>query len=195
MNFLLIGDSKLKILLDESEMLKYRLNSVNAESCDSGFRRNFFKILEQAKEAVGFDVGGDKVLIQFYPLQDGGCEVFVTKLGLLSDASAKMVSRSEKITMLSKRVGLYSFESLDDVIAVCKTISDRSKKEPPRSDLYSAGGRFFLTIDEYGKGGETMEFPFIIEYGTALPRELVPYISEHAELVIKENAVKGSSEL
>ena len=195
MEFLLIGDSKLKILLDDGEMKRYKLDSVYAETCDSGFRRSFWKILEKAKEAVGFDPGGDKVLIQFYPIQNGGCEVFVTKLGLLSDASARMVSRSNKVTMLSRKIGIYSFGTLDDVIAVCRIISLRSERELPRSDLYCEEGRFYLAIDEYGRGGESMEFPFVIEYGSAVPRELSSYILEHGELLAKDNAVKKFSEL
>ncbi len=195
MEFLLVGDSKLKILLDDAEMKKYKLDSVYADACDSSFRRSFWKILEKAKEAVGFDPGGDKVLIQFYPMQSGGCEVFVTKLGLLSDASARMVSRSDKITMLSRKTGLYSFALLDDAVSVCRMISEKSRGELPMSDAYYCNGRFYLAIDEYGRGGETMEFPFIVEYGSAVPKELAPCVFEHAELLAKENAVKRLSEL
>ena len=195
MEFLLVGDSKLKILLDDNELKKYKLDSACADACDSGFRRSFWKILERAKESTGFDVGGDKILIQFYPLKDGGCEFFVTKLGLLSDASARMVSRSDKITMLRRGRGLYSFSTLEDVIAVSKIISEKAEGVLPESDLFFDGGHFFLAIDEYGKGGDSMEFPFIIEYGSAVPHDVAYHVFEHAELNIKENAVKRLSEL
>ena len=192
---LLIGDSKLKIVLDKEEMEKYKLATVSAETCDSGFRRSFWKLLERAKEEVDFDTGGDKILIQFYPLQDGGCEIFVTKLGLLSDASARMVARSDKVTLLSRNVGIYAFSSLDDAVSVCRLISKIAGESTPISDLYQESGRFYLSIDEYGKGGEAMEFPFISEYGSSVSEDALPYLFEHAGLLAKENAVKRLSEI
>ena len=193
--FLRIGDSKLKILLDDGEMKKYKLESVYADACDSGFRRSFWKILERAKEECGFDPEGDKVLIQFYPIGGGGCEVFVTKLGLLSDASARMVSRSDKVTMLSKKRSVYSFERLEDVVSVCRIISGKGLADNLSADVYHNDGRYYLAIDEYGRGGEAMEFPFIVEFGSAVSRELSTYVFEHAEPVIKRDAVKRLSEL
>ena len=190
--FLLVGDSKLKMLLSESEMKEYKLGAGDAESCGSGFRRSFFKILEIAKAEVGFDVGGDKVLIQFYPMQ-GACEIFVTKLGLLSDASARVVARSDKITMLSRKRGVYFFEDAPALAKVCALIAERCDGVLPDCDAYSDGSHYFLSIDEYGRGGEVMEFPFIIEYGTALSREFDAYISEHTSLLAKGDAVKRFS--
>ena len=195
MEFLLIGDSKLKILMDAGEMKSYKLDSVYADSCDSGFRRSFFRILERAKEKVGFDVGGDKVLIQFYPIEGGGCEIFVTKLGLLSDASARVVSRSDKVTMLSRKRGIYAFSELDDVKRACRMIGEKCRGETPLCDAFFDGHRYYLSIDEYGKGGEAMEFPFIIEYGASLPSELGSFVSEHIDVIAKGDAVKRFSDI
>lgn len=43
-------------------------------------RKIIRELFEKAKQEVDFDVGHDKVYIQLYPKQDGGCELFIIKL-------------------------------------------------------------------------------------------------------------------
>ena len=181
MEFLLIGDSKIKIVLNKEEAEKYRLDNASPDVSGPSARRIFWRILEQARLKVGFDPAGDKVLIQLYPLKNGGCEMFVTKLGILSESSARLVSKSDRIAMLSKKRSLYSFDNLEDVIAAARAVLSRSSEISPKSDVYTDGERYFLSIDEYGKGGEAVEFPCILEFGTAVTAELSTYISEHAD--------------
>ena len=193
MEFLLIGDSKLKIVLNEEEINRYKLHFSCTDGCSSGFRRSFWKILEEAKSRVGFDPEGDKILIQLYPTKDGGTEIFVTKLGILSDASARTVSRSDRVTLLSHKRGLYALDSLEDVGRVAREAVRRLDGELPESDLFYDGVRYYLSVDEYGKGGEVMEFPFILEFASSVSGELYSYISEHAEMIAKGDAVKRFS--
>ena len=45
--------------------------------------------LEESLELVkrcGFDAVGERVFVQYYPEKHGGCEMFVTKIGLLDDS-------------------------------------------------------------------------------------------------------------
>ena len=191
MEFLLIGDSKLKILMDAVEMKSYKLDSVYADSCDSGFRRSFFRILERAKEKVGFDVGGDKVLIQFYKTGKGGCEIFVTKLGLLSPSAAKLISKSERITLLDKGMSFYSFASESDLIAAAKALKNNPSGLVPRGDMYvSDEGEVFLGLEEIASGGYSAEFPIILEFGHRLPDEAEIYVREHCKRKIAESAIE-----
>ena len=90
MEFLLIGESKIKIVLNRKEAERYHLDTSTPDVSGPGARRIFWSILEEAKREVGFDPAGDKVLIQLYPLKGGGCEIFVTKLGILSESSARL---------------------------------------------------------------------------------------------------------
>lgn len=190
MEFLLIGDSKIKIVLDREETEKYHLDSSSPDVSGPNARRILWHILEQAKSQVGFDPAGDKVLIQLYPLKNGGCEMFVTKLGILSESSARLVSKSDRIAMVSKKRSLYSFDSIDDLIAAARAVSFCSDGTPSASDVYTDGRRYFLSIDEYGKGGEPVEFPCILEFGTAVTAELSIYISEHADLLTDGDGIE-----
>ena len=180
MDFLLIGESKIKIVLSPDEAERYKLDSSSPDLSGAGARRTFWRILDMARSEVGFDPAGDKVLIQLYPLNGGGCEIFVTKLGILSEASAKTVCRSDRIAMLSKRRSIYSFDGPDEIISAARAIRSHSADTLPESDVYTDGRRYFLSVDEYGKGGEPLEFPCILEFGTALAADLFDYICEHA---------------
>ncbi|MBR5143746.1 MAG: adaptor protein MecA [Clostridia bacterium] len=181
MEFLLIGESKIKIVLNKDDTEKYRLDTASADVSGPSARRIFWRILEDAKREVGFDPAGDKVLIQIYPLKSGGCELFVNKLGILSESSARLVSKSDKVAMLSKKQTLYSFDCLDDIISAARAIKNVSGSISPYSDVYTEDGRYYLAIEEYGKGGEPVEFPCILEFGTGVTADLSIYISEHAD--------------
>ncbi len=195
MEFLLIGDSKIKIVLNADEAEGQGLNTSAPDISGPAARRAFWRILDRAKAEVGFDPAGDKVLIQLYPIKNGGCEIFVTKLGLLSDSSARMVSKSDRVAMLSKKRSLYSFEELSDIIGASCAVCSLAKGLSPGSDVYTDGTRYFLAIEEYGKGGEPVEFPCILEFGTPLAPELSTYICEHTTCLTEGDGIEQFSKL
>ena len=181
MEFLLIGESKIKIVLSSEEAKDQGLDTTSADVSGPVARRVFWRILDMAKAEVGFDPKGDKVLIQLYPLASGGCELFVTKLGILSESSARLVSKSDRIAMLSKSRSLYSFDDLNDIIGASRAVKSITGELSPKSDVYVDGEKYYLSIEEYGKGGEPVEFPCILEFGMGLTAELSSYIYEHAD--------------
>ena len=181
MEFLLIGESKIKIVLSSEETKDQGLDTTSADVSGPVARRIFWRILDMAKAEVGFDPKGDKVLIQLYPLASGGCELFVTKLGILSESSARLVSKSDRIAMLSKSRSLYSFDDLNDIIGASRAVKSITGELSPKSDVYVDGEKYYLSIEEYGKGGEPVEFPCILEFGMGLTAELSSYIYEHAD--------------
>ena len=190
MEFLFIGDSKLKIVMSEADMRSYKLDA-GADYSSSVYRRAFWRVLERAKAEVGFDPDGDKVLIQFYPVKSGGCEVFVTKLGLLSKESARCVCRSDKVAMLSHGKSFYRFESYSDLTRFALAMKGASDTYPG-SDIYiSDAGHYFLAIEEYKKGGEPTEFPFILEFSDLLTADFSYYITEHCRLLTEGNAIEA----
>ena len=195
MEFLLIGESKIKIVLNDEEARKYKLDTTSSDVGGPGARRAFWQILDIARAEVGFDPAGDKVLIQMYPVNTGGCEIFVTKLGILPDSSARLVSKSNRIAMLSKKKSLYAFDSVEDLISASVAIRSRSDGIYPKSDVYEAGDKYYLLIEEYGKGGEPMEFPCILEFGAGLAADIGSYISEHATRLTDGNGIEIFSTL
>ena len=195
MEFLLIGESKIKIVLSRAEAESYGLSGVSADAGSHGARRAFWRVLDRARAEVGFDPAGDKVLIQLYPTADSGCEIFVTKLGILSESSARLVSKSDRIAMLSKKRSIYAFDTLDDIIAAAVAVKAQVGTLSPVSDVYTDGTRYYLSVEEYGKGGEPVEFPCILEFAAQVTAELSSYISEHADRLTDGDGIERFSTL
>ena len=174
--FLVINDSKLKIIMTPEDAARYDFSTASADYDSPDTRRLFWRILDEAGEAVGFDPKGDKVLIQFYPSKDGGCEIFVTKLGVLSASAARLVTKSENVTMLSRTRSLYRFESSSDLERAMRIIFKTSR---PTGEAYEAeNGICFLSIEERG-GADPSEYPCINEFATKCEPELLYYVREH----------------
>ena len=188
-----IGESKLKIVASEEEMKTYKLENCTSGDGGASIRRSFWRILDMAKAEVGFDPAGDKLLIQFYPIKSGGCEIFVTKLGILPESSARMVSRSTRISMLSRTKSFYAFSSPDYLACAARAIKALAGDIKIVSEAYFAHDRYYLAIEEYGKGGEPMEFPCILEFGEGLAANFGAYISEHATRLTDGDAVEKFS--
>ncbi len=190
MEFLALGDSKLKIVMTDKDMKEYKLDTASDYS-SSGYKRAFWQVLDRAKREIGFDTAGDKVLIQFYPLKSGGCEVFVTKLGILSAESARLVSRSDRVTMLSRSKSFYAFESIADMKRFHGAIEKRLSAPYPTADVYITDGELsYLSVEEHIKGGETCEFPEILEFSTRLAADLEFFITEHLCRVTNGDALE-----
>ncbi len=170
--------------MSEEEVRDFGLEGeYSSPSC----RRAFWRVLALAEGEVGFRTEGDKLLIQFYPLKIGGCEVFVTKLGLLSKDCARMVTDSERVTTIAHRRAYYAFDSLDEVRAFALSM----KPPYPKADLYSADSAVcYLAVEEYTKGGETVEFPPILEFSRQLTADLEYFITEHLSLIYEGNAIE-----
>lgn len=194
MEFLVIGESKLKIVMSADDMETFNLNG-GADCSSPEYRRAFWRVLDLAKKEVGFDPGGEKILIQFYPIRLGGCEIFVTKLGILSRESARVVADSERVTMLAKTKNCYAFDTPDDLRNFLSAIESSRSSVYPSADLYrSTSARQYLIVEEYTKGGEIAEFPDVLEFATVLNSDLEYFITEHFELVAKDvqiNALPG----
>lgn len=81
----MISDSKLKIMLTSDDMKEYSLDCSTLDYENTETRRAFWSILDEAKHRTGFDAASEKVFVQVYPSRAGGCEMYVTKLGIFSD--------------------------------------------------------------------------------------------------------------
>ena len=85
MEYLIISESKLKVTLDLDELEQRSLEASALDYSDPDAKKLFGDILYAAKEELGFDTSGYRVLLQLYPSRDGGCELFITKLSALEN--------------------------------------------------------------------------------------------------------------
>ena len=80
MEWIRIGDNKLKIMLSAQDARHYALNIDGSDQAPHTSGNSIRGILSDLLAETGFDAGEDKMYIQLYPSKDGGCELFITKI-------------------------------------------------------------------------------------------------------------------
>ena len=201
MELILINENKLKITLSECDMKQYCLDCSTIDYDNTETRRAFWSILDEVKHKTGFDAASQKVFIQLYPSKEGGCEMYVTKLGekYSSEDTNAPVPDSHRLRPLPKRRMAYSFDSVSSLIAVCKRLSGigfAEKSSAFRSHIEK--DKYFLLIEEPEENAylPLTEHSFICEYGKSenLKNTLL-FIHEHTDTICQSRAVETLSEL
>ena len=177
MELIRISDSKLKVMLNAEDMAHYELNCETIDTADSPSRRGFWSILDEAKRQTGFDLAGERVFVQLYPERSGGCEMFVTKLGIR--AAARSGERADGQTRCSvyppqrtPRERVYRFAVLSDLLAACRHMRDAEGIEGGRAYVNETRDAFYLVLER--------DVPFLAEYnGIPGGRRDLYYIEEH----------------
>ena len=196
MEYVLINESKLKVICEESDLEPYGITADTLEYGDASARRFIEETLKQAKRDLGFETERHRVLIQLFPSVDGGCELFISKLGLLEKgATEKAVDISQKC-LTQKR--LYFFEKLDFLLEVCKRLSFLTPCKASSAFYLDTRG-YFLYIETEDPDGLSAhgidaldEYSFILEYGE--PRNAkseLPFLNEYAKSLCREGAIEA----
>ena len=191
MEFLSVGQSKLKVILTAEEAREYKIKSADGEGSGSEVRQSLRKILAEARERAGFDVGNDKVLIQLYPLADGGYELFATKLGSLGERERRAASSCEGLTTYAGGRVAYTFSLLEDLIAAARAIKGR---ESDCDVFLTDTGEYYISIAEHTLNGFS-DFEILTEYGQRLPNLSRHYLAEHAKLLVRGRGIEIFSKL
>ncbi len=225
MELIVISDSKLKIMLSGEDMKQYSIDCETLDYENTETRRAFWSILDEAKQRTGFDAASEKVFVQVYPSKDGGCEMYVTKLGVFSDrigsssnAATEEIrikeqknggrSRMKKGSYITvperekrqnstrKRSSAYSFEKIEDMLSACKRLHYAGFEGA--SSAYVCGSTYYLTlIHRFGEDTDKPKFEELIcEYGDELSESaLSTYIGEYGKCICKFDAIKTLAEL
>ena len=204
MEYVMINESKLKVMLENYELEARNLEADELDYADPDAKKLFGDILCYAKDNFGFDTSGHRVLLQLYPSKDGGCELFITKLGKLEKESGgydqgegekkKRVYQREK---KQKNDRAFRFERLSHLLKVCKRLYENSV-ECSGSVFIDTDGVWFLILsfedsiyDEIYDVLPINDLSFISEYGSAEnPRTLALYLSEHATEIRSGDAIE-----
>ena len=175
MEIIMINESKLKVMLSESDLEEFDLEAEELDYGNTETKRMFWDILGRAKRAVGFDTDGTRVLVQLYPSREGGCEMFITKIGSVCPG-CETEAREEPILHYKPshrpcagkgKTGAFRFDCLEWLIAVCRRL--RGIGYTGSSEAYIDDGRlYYLFLEGLDPTGYLPldEYSFITEYGT-----------------------------
>ena len=185
MEYLVINESKLKIIMSAEDAKRDGLNTLGADYDSPEARRRFWRVLDDAATAVGFSSKGDKVLIQYYPSRDGGCEIFVTKLGALHPSASRAVTASENVTTISLLPDIFRFDNMGDLLFALRLLS--LKRDPTAEVWQGEGGDCLLLIEE--KEIDERSRVTLSEFSTPLSRDILPFIREHLTCVLRGGSI------
>ena len=181
MEFLIISENKMKIMLSSEEVVQYGIEAEKSDYRDPAVRKAFWKILDRARDECGFKVTGDKLLIQYYPSKSGS-EIFVTKLGKLSLGVERSISGADSIAMLSSRNMIYRFENFEDLSRLAREIN-RLASDAAADVYFSEDGCYYLFFEERSDFRSLSPFSIVSEFADEIPQTMEIYIKEHSEPV------------
>ena len=203
----MINNNKLKVMLCEEDLRQFELKAEQLDYSNTETKRMFWDVLSQAKRKTGFDTDGQRVLVHLYPSKEGGCEMFVTKVGVFPVDEEKCKSKtSEKVcfTQVNKKITkktlsftVFRFDEISSMIEVCKKlthigyIGESSAYASANGDCY-----LFLSELDYSEFSIPNEFSFICEYGSYEESKMIKYyLLEHGKSICNSNAVANLSNL
>lgn len=183
MEWIRISQNKLKLMLTAEDVRRYALTT-DAEQYETMPDKSIFRaILTDVRGMCGFDATEDKVYIQMYPSKEGGCELFVTRMGLLTvkDAGPCLPVRHRA------EPAAFCFDKTEDLLSVCRIL--RSRRFRGRSAAWrDEQGRLWLLLAD---GGGRVALDFIGEYGRRRPAaDVLPFLPEHGRAICREGAVE-----
>lgn len=223
MELIVISESKLKIMLSGADMVKYELTGEALDCADLRTREAFRHIFDDARDTVGFNTRGERLLVQLYTAKDGGgCEIFVTKLGAEetgvwegSEVSLESIwdggSSADRERALLRRVyangeedgevlrWCFSFDRLEDLIKACRRLLSAGFAGESRLYIEECPREvWFLILEPSGDSitGLSRWPTLLTEYGRkAREIDTELYLSEHGRRLIGQGAAETLAEL
>ncbi len=224
MEIIPINDSKLKIMLDESDMKE--LHICDEADCARGETRLAIRtLLERAKTETGFNTEGSEIFVQLYTSRDGGCELFITKGSSLPIPSGEEERKADKKPQKRKEVQkkkqyddscalslrretlpsqkkptfgkmIFSFESLRDICAACKILIKKDT-DIASSAYRGEGDDFYLILENANMSAYSRldGLTFILEFGRRERADHInTYLCEHGRTICAEHALETLSQ-
>ena len=198
MELIVIGESRLKIMLTGEDMARYRLEEPAAsgqggDTVTPHTREVLRHIFADAREEIGFDTEGERLFVQLYASKGGGCEIFVTKLGGAGETELLKRIKQEESAMQGERERTVCLRvgSLSDLTALCRRLTDAGFRGNSR--LYigaEADAAWYLTLGLVEDDKGRTRFPFLWEYGEEMAVGCEFYLSEHGKRICPRGAVE-----
>lgn len=182
MEFLCVGQTKLKVVLSKAECDAYNIKSIDSETKDKAPRQSLRRILDLAQEASSFRVTNERLLVQVYPLSDGGCELFITKLSAISERERRAVKASDELLTVGSRVSVYRFSSLTELTLASRAVQDKTIP----CDVYRAdNGEYYISVTETAMSGIS-DCEVLSEFGERIRSLPISVRGERGQLIVRD---------
>ena len=201
MEWIRISTHKLKIMLSAEDAHRYALDCERADYAELIPKDAFREILNDVQSASGFEAGDDKIYIQMYPSKAGGCELFVTRMGLSFEGEEPPIAplgippkKQKSPVTVQKRAVALAFECMEELLRLCRCLAPRFHGE---SEVWRGeDARWWLLLWAEGEARDLRrEIRFLREFGELRDAEAArTLLAEHGSPVCVENAVQTLAE-
>lgn len=187
MELLLVTSGRLKIVMSSRDMQDYAITCDGFGDENGNTKQILRSILAKAKDEVGFDAVGNRVMVQMYPSKDGGCEMYVTK----STAAPLPVPLHSSMRTVPN---VFRFGEMQTMLCACRKLTDRSDILASAAYLRQDGRECYLllyttAVDAFGR--EPLLFSAANEYGRLWNTEYaMAYLREHCDCICHADAVR-----
>ena len=185
MEFIRISKSKNKVVLTPEECRRHNIIAKDGEYDSIHLRNSLPDIFKEIRSSAGFDLGTKKVLIQLYPTDNQGCEMYVTELEYLSSKDKSVLLGADNLNTYEKKRCQYRFASLADFTRALKQV----RRQGIDSDLYyDASEGYYLSVCDNVFDG-VCELNYLLEYAQRVPQLPRAYMIEHYMPLALGNAI------
>ena len=196
MEFIIISNDKLKIILDENDMREYKIDPDRFDNTTVESKYYLKKILDEARNATGFDSSHKKLFIQMFTSIKGGCEIFITEIEKQSSEQIqnKPHHNQEAITEI-----YYISLDFDTLCRLCLRIKNDTKKYFTMlyydniSKYYLIFNHKYIHVNKLTNGSLKNIYPdYLHEYGDVSVgnSSLLDSLNEHYKIITSENAIE-----
>ena len=199
MKFNLVNDDKLQIIISKEDMAKHDMQKWDLAPHNPDAQKLFYEILEEAREACGFDVGNNaQLMIEAYPMTGESLLLTVTKLKGgqprlpfdldiegLGQALLDELGIEDELPEIQAEEAVYRFETLEDVIQAAHL---RKPSYDGASQLLRYESFYYLVLQEkewLTDSGAAV----LMEFGDEI-RTVSEFFVEHGQMVMAERALE-----
>ncbi|HWP79708.1 MAG TPA: adaptor protein MecA [Terriglobales bacterium] len=129
-----VGENRLRLLLDGTDMAEYGLTYEDIDYSRPQTQKAFRNMMDRAEDAVGFRSDGYKLVIEARPATDGGCVLTVTRRPKKKERDP--LRRGTRATFL--------FDTADDALDARLALSAPAA-------IMRVGRGYVLTVDPAGE--------------------------------------------
>jgi len=188
MTFLNVGNKKLKVILTAEEGDRYSVRSIEAGEPTPSLRAALREILTLAEEDCGFDPSGDRLLVQLFPLDSGGAELFVTKLSSVPERERRTLSESGIMTYADKSA-FFRFPDAKSLAGAARARAHRVAR------VYrSNSGEYYLAIAESVLSGIS-DCEILSEFGDRIHKLPLGLNGEYGSLILADKPLSSLIDL
>lgn len=183
MQFSLIHENKLKVILTTEDMQELGLSYEEMDYSDSATREALLEVLNCARSQVHFNPRRQKLFIEIYPCEGGGCVLYFTCLHTDRGGQAGM------------RPVIFEFENAGELAAAAQGAYRQYRQRIYRSALYRLEEHYRLLVWPLDYT-DRLSIYFLSEYGRCVGEGalLAAYTDEHGEEILAENAIETLAE-